>query len=158
MDSGLANQNELSILLLTINRDTTMINIQNLMDNAKCFETVRNMRWPKGIICPKCDSSRDDLTDTIFAEHHKPLKTWILCLYFMGLNLSNQQIANELDMNKEDVQNMTSQIARALWEKKPEVRLEGEMEFDEVYIIAGHKGRPMEREAKSNKTFDSVYD
>ncbi len=25
---------------------------------------------------------------------------WILCLYFMGLNLSNQQIAQELNLNK----------------------------------------------------------
>lgn len=31
-----------------------------------------------------------------------------------------------------------------MWKKKPEVRLEGEVEFDEVYIIAGHKGKPEE--------------
>ncbi len=145
MDSGLVNQNELSILLLTINRDTTMINIQNLMDNGKCFETVRNMRWPKGIICPKCNSIHvishgydetqgerrkyyckncdkyfDDLTDTIFAGHHQPLKMWILCLYFMGLNLSNQQISKELALNKDDVQNMTSQLRQGILEKKTE--------------------------------------
>ena len=35
----------------------------------------------------------DDLTETIFAGHHQPLRVWILCLYFMGLNLSNVQIA-----------------------------------------------------------------
>jgi hypothetical protein len=27
---------------------------------------------------------------------------WILCLYFMGLNLSNQQIAQELDLHPSD--------------------------------------------------------
>jgi hypothetical protein len=26
----------------------------------------------------------DDLTETIFAGHHQPLRTWILCLYLMG--------------------------------------------------------------------------
>ncbi|HEO65153.1 MAG TPA: transposase, partial [Spirochaetes bacterium] len=30
-----------------------MINIQKLMDNAKCFETLRAMRWPKGVTCPE---------------------------------------------------------------------------------------------------------
>ena len=38
----------------------------------------------------------DDLSDTIFAGHHQPLRIWILCLYFMGLNLSNQEVAGEL--------------------------------------------------------------
>src|SRR5262245_15926226 len=45
--------------------------------------------------CHNCDTRFDDLTDTIFAGHHQPLKVWILCLYFMGLNLSNEQIAHE---------------------------------------------------------------
>jgi hypothetical protein len=35
----------------------------------------------------------DDLTDTIFAGHHQPLRTWIACLYLMGLNQSGLQIA-----------------------------------------------------------------
>jgi hypothetical protein len=34
---------------------------------------------------------------------------WILCLYFMGLNLSNHQIAQELDLNKDDAHQMTCQ-------------------------------------------------
>jgi hypothetical protein len=37
----------------------------------------------------KIRQTPDDLTDTIFAGHHQPLKVWILCLYFMGLNLSH---------------------------------------------------------------------
>jgi hypothetical protein len=49
------------------------------------------------------------LTDTIFAGHHQPLRIWVLCLYFMGLNLSNAQIAKELDLNKADVHQMTCQ-------------------------------------------------
>ena len=33
------------------------------------------------------------LTETVLAGRHQPLRIWILCLYFMGLNLSNAQIA-----------------------------------------------------------------
>ena len=40
----------------------------------------------------------DDLTGTVLAGHHQPLRVWVLCLYFMGLNLSNRQIAKELDL------------------------------------------------------------
>jgi hypothetical protein len=35
----------------------------------------------------------------------------------MGLNLSNQQIAAELDLNKDDVQSMTSQLREGLVKK-----------------------------------------
>ena len=67
---------------------------------------------------------------------------WVLCLYFMGLNLSNQQIAEELGLDRSDVQAMTEQLRRGLVAKAPAVRLDGEVEIDEVYIVAGHKGQP----------------
>ena len=46
--------------------------------------------------CTACQARFDDLTDTIFAGHHQPLRIWILCLYFMGLNLLNHQVARGL--------------------------------------------------------------
>ena len=120
-----------------------MIIIKNLIDDAKCYQTIRDIRWKDGnIICPKCDSTNvikygfdeiqkerqkyhckecgvyfDDLTDTIFSGHHQPLKVWILCLYFMGLNLSNNQISEELDLNKDVVQGMTSQLREGIVKK-----------------------------------------
>ena len=100
------------------------VNITNLIDDVQCYQTVRELRWPDGVACPSCESQEvikrgfddteparqryechncnqrfDDLTDTIFAGHHQSLKVWILCLYFMGLNLSNKQIAHELSLN-----------------------------------------------------------
>lgn len=91
--------------------------------------------------CKDCHIRFDDLTGTIFAGHHQPLRTWVLCLYLMGLNLSNQQIAQELDLNKDDVQQMTSQLREGIIINKPSVRLSGEVECDEVYVTAGHKGQ-----------------
>ncbi len=52
----------------------------------------------------------------------------MLCLYFMGLNLSNRQIALELDGS--DVQTMTEQLRRGLAAKAPEVTIKGEVEPD----------------------------
>jgi transposase-like protein len=150
-----------------------MINIQTLIDDAKCFETVRQMRWPKGVNCPDCASKEvtkngrddtqpqrqrylcktcdrhfDDLTGTVFAGHHQPLRVWVLCLYLMGLNISNKQISRELGLNKDDVHNMTRQLREGIVDSKPPVKLKGIVECDEVYIVAGHKGNPAEVEKK----------
>lgn len=65
-----------------------------------------------------------------------------MCLYFMGLNLSNEQIAQELDLDKDDVYQMTSQLRTGIAAGEPEVKLSGEVECDEVYVTAGHKGNP----------------
>lgn len=144
-----------------------MIHIQSLIDDAKCFATVRDLRWPDGVQCPHCASPEitkqgrddtqparqrywckscarrfDDLTATIFAGHHQPLRVWMLCLYFMSLNLSNAQIAKELDLHKDDVHQMTTQLRQGLVSKTASPTLSGEVECDEVYIVAGHKGQP----------------
>ena len=46
----------------------------------------------------------------------------------------------ELNLNKDDVHKMCSQLRSGIVEKKPEVKLQGEVECDEVYLVAGHKG------------------
>ena len=107
-----------------------LINLASLIDidAAKCYDLIRQQRWPDGIRCTTCCSpcvKRDghtdtqrhrqryrckacgvrfaDLTGTVLAGHHQPLCVWVLCLYFMGLNVSNQQIATELALNDDDV-------------------------------------------------------
>ena len=105
-----------------------MLHLQNLLDDAKCYDEVRERRWPEGVRCPHCASPEvtrqghdttqpsrrkyrctacqryfDDLTGTIFAGHHQPLGVWILCLYLMGLNLSNEQIGQELGLKREAI-------------------------------------------------------
>jgi hypothetical protein len=67
---------------------------------------------------------------------------WLLCLYLMGLNLSNQQIAKELELDKDVVQDMTTQLCEGIEQRKPKVKVSGIVECDEVYVTAGHKGHP----------------
>jgi len=67
----------------------------------------------------------------------------------MGLNLSNLQIARELDLNEDDVQSMASALRTGLVAKTPAVMLEGEVEIDEVYVVAGHKGNPAATQKKA---------
>src|ERR687894_2948048 len=135
-----------------------LVNLPGLMDDAKCFAFIRRHRWPEGVRCPGCGSAAvirhgcddsqpqrqryrckacagrfDDLTGPVLAGHHQPLRVWVLCLYFMGLNLSNRQIAAELRLDRSDVQAMTEQLRRGLVAEAPEVTSAGEVEIDEVY-------------------------
>jgi transposase-like protein len=145
-----------------------LINLASLIDDKKCYELIREYRWPDSVECPNCSGHSvirdghdetqchrqryrckecggrfDDLTGTILAGHHQPLRVWVLCLYFMGLNLSNLQIARELGLNEDDVHAMASSLRKGLVAGAPTVRLEGVMEIDEVYVVAGHKGNPV---------------
>ena len=145
----------------------TLVSLSSLIDDAKCYALVRQQRWPDGVRCPACGGATvirhgrddtqeqrqryrckacaarfDDLTGTVLAGHHRPLRVWVMCLYLMGLNLSNRQIAQELDLAEADVQAMTEQLRHGLAAKLPPVVLRGEVEIDEVYVVAGHKGNP----------------
>src|SRR3954464_4819684 len=86
----------------------------------------------------------DDLTGTALAGHHQPLRLWVLCLYLMGLNLSTRQIAAELGLDGSDVQAMTEHLRHDLAARIAPATLTGEVEIDEVYVVAGHKGQPAE--------------
>jgi transposase-like protein len=146
-----------------------VVNLAGLLDEARCFELVRQHRWPEGVRCPECDSAVvirnghdeaqphrqrylckachgrfDDLTGTVLAGHHQPLRVWVLCLYLMGLNLSTRQIAEELGLGSSDVQAMTEQLRQGLVARTAAAKLEGAVEIDEVYIVTGHKGQPAE--------------
>lgn len=46
---------------------------------------------------------------------------------------------------------MTCELRQTVVEKKPVVELSGEVEFDEVYITAGHKGQPETVKKKGRK-------
>jgi hypothetical protein len=71
------------------------VNLASLLDDAKCFALLRQHRWPEGVRCPGCGSDAvvrkyrcqacasrlDDLSGTVLAGHHQPLRIWVLCLY-----------------------------------------------------------------------------
>src|SRR3954447_10561935 len=139
-----------------------LVNLPSLIDDARCFELVRQHRWPDGVRRPRCGGAAiargdvqpprqpyrrarcgtrfDDLSGTVLAGRHRPLR--VLCLYLTGLNLSDRQIARELGLAVSDVQAVTEVLRHGLTAKLPPVVLRGEVEIDEVHVVAGHEGRP----------------
>jgi len=153
-----------------------LIKLTTLLDEAKCYDVIRQLRWPDGVVCLHCrdrgvvrnghddrERSRqrylckackyrfDDLTGTVLAGHHQPVSTWILGSYFMGVNLSNRQIAQELGLCESDAQAMTEVLRHGIVATTPEVVLSGDVEFDELYVVAGHKGKPEAVRAKGRE-------
>jgi transposase-like protein len=115
------------------------VHSKNLMAEAPWYESVREWRWPEGRPCPLCDAKRvmkrgveeneparqryeghvcgqrvDDLTGTICAGHHQPLKVWRWCLYCLGLKWSTEPMAQELDLDHSDVHQMTPERREGL--------------------------------------------
>jgi transposase-like protein len=73
---------------------------------------------------------------------HQPLSVWFADLYLMGLNVSNRQMAEELNLNESDGQVMAEALRGGIVQRRPPVRMGGVVECDEVSVMAGHKGRP----------------
>ncbi len=105
-----------------------MVNLEQLIDDAKCYQTIRDLHWPEASSSTKCCSIQFinpgnqaaysyrtkyqsqtsgnqfyDVSGAIFESHHQPLRTWFVCLYLMDLYLSNEQIAAELDLLMSEV-------------------------------------------------------
>ena len=121
-----------------------MINIQlhKILNVSLCWDILREIRWADGVCCPKCAGKSvvkngkdtvhkdnqhyhckscgkyfDDLTDTLFSDSQQPLHHWITALYLMNLNVSNLQIAQELDISATTAQNMCSAIREGVVKK-----------------------------------------
>lgn len=124
------------------------VNILKLIDQKSCYELLREIRWADGVQCPHCTDLSirknghdevhkcrqkyecknclrgfDDLTGTIFSGSNKSLKVWVVCLYLMGLNLSNSQISKELEISYPTAQRMTKILREGIVKKKLIVNL-----------------------------------
>jgi transposase-like protein len=129
-----------------------MLHLQALIDDVTWFETVRNIRWPDGIQCPTCGRSEvtthgraetpparqrylgqacarhfDELTDTILAGPHPPLRVGRVCLDVMGLTLSHHQRAQELALHSSAGPQMTCQWRPGLVAPQATATLSGEV-------------------------------
>src|SRR3712207_4897012 len=68
----------------------------------------------------------------------------------MGLNFSSLQIARELDLDRNDAGEMVQLLRQGVVDRRPAVVLAGEVECDEVSVVAGHKGDPAAVEKRAS--------
>ena len=146
-----------------------LVSLSGLMDDAKCFALVRQHRWPEGCALPRMRSFLGQLgrvrrhaaassalplqgvrvplrrSHRHGAGRASPAAAGVGAVPLLhGAEPLEPQIAGELGLAVSAVQAMTEQLRRGLVAKVPAVELKGEVEIDEVYVVAGHKGQPEE--------------
>ncbi len=112
--------------------DSRIAAIRGLLGDGEIFKTLKMLRWPQGVVCPRCHSSnvvrRDPPADAIDQRHFyvclnckgdgspsdfddftglpigemRALKQWILCWYLIGF-CSVAQIAKVLGISIHEV-------------------------------------------------------
>ena len=145
----------------------TLLDIQRLFDtDDKCREALTKLRWPDGVVCPRCNSDRISWIQvnkqfdcagceyhfsvkagTIFNDSHLPLTTWFTAVLLMveaKKGMSALQLKRTLwGQNKGSYKTAwylchRVRAAMASAEKK---LLDGKIEMDETYLGGKMKGK-----------------
>src|SRR5260370_3837269 len=139
-------------------------------DDEKCRARLTELRWPKGVTCPRCNSEsisrvieRDQYdcnrcryqfsttSGTIFHDTHLPLSKWSLAIYLMTESkkgMSALQMKRTLDVAYETTCDLCHRVRAAMREINSEL-LRGIVEVDETYV--GGKASGMGRGYKGHK-------
>lgn len=105
-------------------------------------DTRIRIRFARSTSARNCGCRFNDFSRIVLAKKHHPISVWIVMLYLMRLNMSNSQIAAELDLDPDVAQTMTMTLRREICARKPGCKLKGVVECDEAYVRAGHKAHP----------------
>lgn len=130
-----------------------------------CLETVKTLRWPEGVTCPKCASKKirfiktrriwcckicnrnfSAKVGTIFEESFISLKMWLLTLWQLvncKNGISSWEIARNTGVTQKTAWFMAHRLRAALHVGSFESRMTGTIESDESYI--GGKARFMHK-------------
>src|SRR6266404_7103335 len=144
--------------------------IEQFGDDEKCRARLTELRWPKGVTCPRCESKsisrvieRDQYdcnkcryqfstaSGTIFHDTHLPLSKWFLAIYLMTESkkgMSALQMKRTLAICFFSYWYGGHRIRAAMREINSEL-LRGIVEVDETYV--GGKTRHMGHGYKGNK-------
>lgn len=140
---------------------------EQFADEDACWRAVREMRWPRGFICPRCGSRESHrlrtrrleqcrtcryqaspTAGTIFHKSRTPLRTWLLAIFFVARHkkgISALQLQRDTGLGSyQTAWTMLHKIRSAL-AHRPASRLTGLVEADEAYVggaaSSGVRGR-----------------
>jgi transposase-like protein len=150
--------------------------IQQYSDEDKCRETLKDLRWPGGVCCPRCGSlsvsvisTRDqwDCNDcryrfsvtsgTIFDNTKIPLWKWFVACYLMiesKKGMSAAQVGRTLDVSYPTAWHLCHRIREAMDEDDDPTRplLSGIIEVDETWIGGRQSGMGQGPYSTTNKS------
>jgi len=132
-----------------------------------CWTALRQIRWPRGFICPRCGkrgshrlrtrcleqcrSCRYQVSITAGTVFHKtrvPLRTWFLAIFYLGRHkkgISALQLQRDTGLGSYQTAWTLLHKLRSALGHRPEFRLTGLVEADEAYVggavSGGARGR-----------------
>lgn len=142
-------------------------------DEAKAHEFVVSLRWPTGVCCPRCGSTRvqyvstrriwkcKDCTErkqfsvkvgTIFEDSPIPLGKWLIAVWLLANaknGISSYELARSLGVTQKSAWFMLQRIRLAMQAGTFERQLSGEVEADETFI--GGRARNMHKGKRKAK-------
>jgi transposase-like protein len=159
--SKLTTQPAVDLLSLSADFDT----------DAECRAYLEELRWPKGVECPRCQSKSvsrlqarkvfdcdkcryqfSATAGTLFHDSHLPLPKWFLAIFLITESrkgMSALQLKRLLKVSYKTAWYLCHRIREAMTDKCPEP-LTGTVECDETYI--GGRRRHMGRGYRGNKS------
>lgn len=145
-----------------------LIQLHKLLDVGQCYDLLRSIRWPTGVVCPnclatdivkngkdphqthcqhyKCKSCKaffDDVTNTVFSGSHQGIHEWITVLYLMNLNASMAQISAELAISETTAQSMCATIREGVVKKNLFHHLASTLKLMNVISLQATKDSPI---------------
>lgn len=143
----------------------------------KCHEYLEGLRWPNGVECPRCESTKISRivkrrqfdcdscryqfsvrVGTLFHDSKLPLWKWFLAVYLMGESkkgISANQLKRTLGVSYKTAWYLCHRIRAAMVDESGDM-LTGIIEADETYVGGKARGFASKQEAarhrRDNKT------
>lgn len=144
--------------------------IRYFSDPDVCLETVKNLRWADGIVCPHCGVKDDHYfiktrqiwrckacakqfsvkKGTIFEDSALGLDKWLVAIWLIANaknGISSHELSRALGITQKSCWHMLHRIRLAM-QTGTFKKLSGDVEVDETYI--GGKARNMHKGARGN--------
>lgn len=144
---------------------------------AQCEAALEKSRWPRGYICPACDSSSHCIvrhgkvktfqcnrchtqvtltSGTIFHATKLPLVRWFQAMYFMTQtknNVSALELKRLIGVCYRTAWRVKHKLAQVMSEREESTILSGRVEVDDAYLGGEHPGGKAGRGSENKVPF-----
>lgn len=136
-------------------------------DEAACHMQLKEMRWPKGFVCPRCGCAEcydiptrqkqqckkcryqvSVTSGTVMHRSHLPLTTWFWAIYLVASDkrgYSASQLARQLELPYATAWFLLHRVRDAMGQRDADYLLSGLVEIDDAYFggptSGGKRGR-----------------